>query len=201
MTHHFSQTVTHTCAGSITCLHRLHRGSRMISSCVIIFSSCFFLALFPGTLHSFILPSSPMFGSWWRGGRSTVLGGFGLFFPVNVIVLWSERSIQSDVFINRHYCVAHVGRWCNGLTRPHSQHYQQICPPDSLMSVTPIRSPGKDKANVFCFLLYIHFRSQIAFFFSNWLKTFYSFTSCSLSQLKLNLSCSNYHISSINSTF
>lgn len=193
-------TATHMCAGSEMCLRRVHRGRKMISSCLIIFSSCFFFLfsciLFSHSLRSFIFT---MFWSWRWGGQSTAsliprCGQRGPFFiilffywaPTSVSVIrWSERSIQSDVFINHHCWVAHVGGWCNSLTRPRSQRYEQICPPDSLMSVGPIRSPENDICSLFCFLLYVHFllAQTLLFFFSNWLKYFYSFTSCSLSQL------------------
>lgn len=46
---------SNVCAGSVMCLHRVHRSSRMISSCVIIFCSCYLSCiLFHQTLHSFI---------------------------------------------------------------------------------------------------------------------------------------------------
>lgn len=162
-----TQTISPTAADSNTRVcwvyHVLAQSSQKQQDDFImcyLFSSCFFLFLLPGTLHSFFLPSSPMFWSWWQGGRTTVSlrvdldkGGFVLFFPVNVIVLWSEWSIQSGVFINHHYCVAHVGRWCNGLTRPLSQQYQQICPP-SCQSVPP----GIQKMiTAMCFAFYCTF--------------------------------------------
>lgn len=142
------------CAGSVMCLHRVHKGSRMMSSCVI-FSSCFFLfliswdsALFHFHHLPYLDPGDEVGGPLPRLHVDLDKGGFLFVFlisstSVNVIchVLWSELFIQSDVFINHHYCVAHVGpmaQWCKDLTRPLSQQYQQIYPPHSTERITAI---------------------------------------------------------------
>lgn len=125
--------------------------------------------------------SSPMFWSWWRGGWTTTSLTprfrqrvfFSFFLNIHISQCHrvtycdlSNPSIQmflSIILIVLPMSVGDVMVWPD-----HSQQYQQICPPDSLMSVGPVRKPEKDNCSVFCFLLYIHFLS-ITFFFSNWL--------------------------------